>query len=250
MLQDQLEERGYGVVLTVTGNEPQRERDAIARLVSAPVDGIVIVPTLLRNPPDAGPLPVVELNRLSSRKVDKVTYGEREGAKALTAHLVELGHTRIGFIGGPSTLSTGHNRIEGYRAALEAGGIAADPELERLRAFTPEWGESSLRYFAGLDDAPSAIVSTSSELTLGALRAAKDLGINLPDEISIAAFGNPDWYDLVTPRITRYDQPIGQCASIAVQMLANRLSGLTSDAPTRVLVAGEVVLRESVADKR
>lgn len=87
MVQDQLEERGYSVVMAVTNNEGRRERTGIERLVAGGVDGIIIVPTLTRTPPVPEGVPLVEMNRRSSRRVDWVGYDEEEGARTLVSHL-------------------------------------------------------------------------------------------------------------------------------------------------------------------
>lgn len=247
VLQDQLEERGLGVVLTVTNNDGRREREALDRLGSRQVDGIIIVPTLMRTPPSPDGVPLVELNRQSSRAVDKVGYDESEGSYALVRHLVEQGHRSVGYIGGEGAFTTTRNRIAGYRRALAEDGIEARPEWFQLRTHTRAWGAEATARILDLPQPPTALFAASSEIALGFLSEARHRGLHLPDDLSLVAFGDPDWYEVVSPAITCYDQPIAQCASIAVQMLANRMAGTSSGDPTKVVVAGRLVLRDSVA---
>lgn len=249
VLQEQLEERGYGIVLAVTGNDPRRERDALDRLTSARVDGIVVVPSPIRTPPVPPGIPLVELNRQSARKVDQVLYDEGDGIRGLVAHLVENGHRDIAFIGGDPNLSTTRRRLLAYRAELAASGIDGQPEHEQLGRYAPDWGATALRTLMGLDPRPTAVVAASSEITLGALQDARRLGVRIPRDLSFVAFGDPDWYRVVDPPLTCYDQPIAQTAGIAVQMLADRMSG-SDKSPTRIVVEGHLVLRDSVATAR
>lgn len=140
VLQDQLEERGFGVVLTVTNNDGRRERDALDHLGSRQVDGIIIVPTIMRLPPSPDGVPLVELNRQTSRTVDKVGYDEAVGSQALVEHLIEQGHTRIAYVGGEGGFTTTRNRIAGFRRALEASDIEAPPRLVPARLAHPRVG--------------------------------------------------------------------------------------------------------------
>lgn len=249
VLQDQLEERGFGVVLTVTANDGRREREALDRLGSRQVDGIIIVPTIMRLPPSPDGVPIIELNRQTSRAVDKVGYDEAAGSQALVDHLVAQGHTQIAYIGGEGGFTTTRNRIAGFRTALEAANIDAQQDWFLLASHTRAWGAEATRRIldAPAPDRPTAVFAASSEIALGFLTAARHRGLRLPDDLSLVAFGDPDWYEVVTPSITCYDQPIAQCASIAVQLLANRMAGTVSDQLAKVIVEGRVVLRESVA---
>lgn len=247
VLQDQLEERGFGVVLTVTDNDGRREREALDRLGSRQVDGIIIVPTLMRTPPSPAGVPIVELNRQTSRSVDKVGYDEAEGARALVSHLADRGHRAVAYVGGEGGFTTTRNRIAGYRRALKDAGVEPRPEWFLLRSHTRAWGAEATRQIMGMTDRPTAVFAASSELALGLLTEARRSGLSLPEDLSLVAFGDPDWYEVVTPTITSYEQPITQCAGIAVQLLADRIAGSAPDEPTRVVVEGRIVVRESTA---
>lgn len=246
MVQDQLEERGYSVVMAVTNNEGRRERTGLDRLIASGVDGIIVVPTPTRRPPTPEGPPLVEMNRRSSRRVDWVGYDEDEGAHALVGLLVGADHRDIAFIGGQPSFSTTRRRLEGYRRALAEAGVEPDPRWVQLRAYSPDWGSEALERLLALRPAPTAVCASSSELVLGLLTGARRRGLRLPSELSLVAFGKTDWYAVTDPGITTYEQPIEQVSHIAVQLLADRMAGSTAD-PTTVLVEGRVVERDSVA---
>ncbi len=245
MVQDQLEERGYSVVMAVTNNEGRREQTGIERLVAGGVDGIIIVPTLTRTPPMPEGVPLVEVNRRSSRRVDWVGYDEKEGARTLVSHLIEAGHRSIAFIGGQPSFSTTRRRVEGYRQALAAVGVEPLPEWLQLSTYSPSWGAEALDRLLALPEPPTAVCASSSELVLGLLTEARRRGLRLPRDMSFVAFGNTDWFAVTSPSVTAYEQPIEQVTHIAVQLLADRMAGSTAD-PTRVLVEGRVIGRDSV----
>ncbi len=245
MLQDQLEDRGYGVVLAVTNNDANRERAALDRLAAADVDGIIIVPSIVRLPPKPVGIPIVELNRESSRDCDKVCYDEADGAYSLVTYLTELGHRSIAMVGGEASYSTTRRRAAGYQRALSDVGVEMRPEWQQIRTHSREWGAEALRRLMALPEPPTAVFASSSELVLGLLVEARRLGLQVPHDLSFVAFGDPEWYEVVAPEVTSYEQPINQTASIAVQLLANRMSQGTQDAPTKVVVQGRVMMRNS-----
>lgn len=245
VLQDQLEERGFGVVLTVTNNDGRRERDALDHLGSRQVDGIIIVPTLMRTPPSPDGVPIVELNRQSSRAVDKVVYDEEQGAYELVSHLTGLGHRAVAYVGGEGSFTTTRSRIAGYCRALAEVGVEPHPDWFQLRSHTRAWGAQATEGVLTLAHAPTALFAASSEIALGFLTEARRRGLRLPADMSLVAFGDPDWYEVVDPPITCYEQPIAQCAGIAVQLLANRIGSSPSGEPTRVVVQGRTLVRDS-----
>jgi LacI family transcriptional regulator, galactose operon repressor len=235
VLQEQFEQRGYGMVLAVTRNDPSREREALHRLSSAQVEGLVLVPTSRRWELPGPQVPVVEMNRHSSRSgVDVVQSEEREGAREVVEHLLDQGHERIAVIVGEQQFSTTVERVDGARQAMDAAGLPLPAEF--------------LLFGWALHPRPTAVFAASSELALGALHAAQRLGVSIPRDLSLVAFGDPDWFEVCQPPLTSFEQPLHEVGMIAAQLLLSRLSGEQS-APraSRVRVRGRLVVRESTA---
>lgn len=249
VLQEQFERHGYGMVLAVTRNDPAREREALERLASAQVEGLVLVPTSRRwRFPDAG-VPVVEMNRHSNRAgVDVVQSEEREGSREIVEHLLGHGHERIAVIVGEPQFSTTAERVDGARAALAAAGPGLPEELLLAGRHTRAWGAEASRLAWGLAPRPTAVFAASSELALGALHAAQRLGVAVPRDVSLTAFGDPDWFEVCQPPLTCFEQPLREVGMITAQLLLSRLS---DDHPgrraSRVRVGGRLVVRASVA---
>ncbi|MCI2421754.1 LacI family transcriptional regulator [Saccharopolyspora sp. K220] len=252
VLQNHLEQHGYGLVLAATENDPVREEQAIARLRGAQVDGIVLVPsssTGAAPSPDGTPLPVVEMNRRSRSKiVDTVECDEAEGTRSVIEHLLALGHTRIAVIMGQSKFSTTRNRLAGIRAAMSAADLPLDEELVLTGTLSQSWGTSAAQRILTMRPRPTAIFATSDQLLLGALRAAREAGLRIPGDMALAGFGNREWAEVCDPPITTYLLPLAEMGMITAQLLLARLADPAHrDTPTHVRLTGELKIRASTA---
>ncbi|MEW2546781.1 LacI family DNA-binding transcriptional regulator [Streptomyces sp. NPDC047002] len=241
VLQESFEDHGYGMLLAVTGNDPQRERTALARLRDAQVEGMVLVPSA--TPRSTGPLdlPVVEMIRTSGRtQVDTVQCAEHETAAEAIGHLAALGHRRIAVIAGEPEFSTTRERAAGAQAAL--AGLGLPPARVLTRDHTRAWGTEAMRRLVTGEEPPTAVFAASSELALGALHEAQRLGIGIPGRLSLAALGNTDWFDVCRPPVTACAQPLAEVGMISAQILLSRLAGARRS-PSHIRVSGRLVVR-------
>src|SRR5207237_4413493 len=141
-------ESGHTMLLCTTESDPEREEQYLALLRAKQVDGVLVDGLVL--PPDRiarfvrDGLPIVCLDRdVDSRSVPLVQVDNRLGARLATAHLVDLGHTRIAHIAGPPELRISEQRIQGYRDVFLGGGRQPDPRLLRVGSFTDEGGSAA-----------------------------------------------------------------------------------------------------------
>ena len=167
------------------------------------------------------------------------------GAQTAVRHLIDLGHTRIGLIGGdtddPMRFTPPLYRRDGYLAALKAAGIDVDPTLEVLGYFTPEGGEEAMRILLDRPDPPTAVFAESDEMAYGAIRAIRRRGLNVPDDIAVIGFDDhaaAEFMDLSTVR-----QPVAaQGSAIARAILAavggGPLGGEVAMMTTELIVRG------------
>jgi DNA-binding LacI/PurR family transcriptional regulator len=251
VLQGAFEERGYRLLLCISNNEAESDRSYLSMLAEFRVDAIVYVPSTptgargLVSAPKR--IPIVELLRHTEEGAyDAIVSDDREGAVALTKHLVALGHRRIAMIAGPESLSTTRYRIAGYREVMRAAGLAA--RIER-GPYTPDQGYSATRDLLSHESRPTAIFSSASTLTVGVLRALKDLGAAVPDDVSLVAFEDPEWYAAQNPPLTCYGLPLREMALLAVELVTKRLAE-PADAerpPTTLRFSGHLTARASTA---
>jgi len=190
--------RPHGVILVLSGlDESQR-----ALLTSRSIPFVVMDPA-----GDPGP------------DVPSIGATNWQGGLAATRHLVELGHTRIGAISGPTRMMCSRARIDGYRAAMETAGLPVDPSLVLDGDFHHEAGYRLGLELLSLPDRPTAIFAANDLCAEGAMRAIKEAGLSIPDDIAIIGYDDT-WFSTMTePPLTTIEQPIDEIAATAVELL-------------------------------
>lgn len=147
------------------------------------------------------------------------------GARAATEHLIDLGHRRIGWLGGPDTSSAARDRLYGYRAALDAAGIEPDDALVRADRFEVDAGARHARDLLALDDRPTALMAADDELAVGALSAAHAAGLRVPEDLSVVGFDDTPQAAWTTPPLTSVHQHLDDMGRVAVQTVLAMASG-------------------------
>jgi LacI family transcriptional regulator len=171
------------------------------------------------------------------------------GGLAATEHLIGLGHTRIGLVGGPANLMCSRARADGYRNALQNAGIAVDEQLIDHGQFKLESGHRQALRLLRSDNPPSALFANSDQQALGVYDAARELGLRIPEDLSVVGFDDLPSSAWIQPRLTTVRQPIRQMAATAAQALLK--SVLEGPQPaTRMELATTLVVRESTAPVR
>ncbi|PVZ07703.1 LacI family DNA-binding transcriptional regulator [Actinomycetospora cinnamomea] len=241
-------EAGYTLLLVDPREDPEYELTVVTRLHHHRVDGVVLAPSAR---PEAAlaylarhQVPTVLLDRLIDADHDQVGSENCEATAALTGHLADHGHTRIGLVAGLDGLSTTSERRDGHRDALRRRGLPADPELEVSGESATEPARRAVHRLLALDDPPTAIVAGNNSMTIGVMQALRDAGLVVPRDVAVAAFDDFAWADLFSPRLTVVAQPFGEIAATAVQMLLARI-GDPDAPPTTRRLAPRLVVRES-----
>ncbi|MBM9509699.1 LacI family DNA-binding transcriptional regulator [Actinacidiphila acididurans] len=172
-----------------------------------------------------------------------------QGGVAATRHLLELGHRRIGVIGGPSGIMCSRARIDGYRAALETAGIAFDPDLVRLGTFHHEAGYAEGLALLRMPDRPTAIFTGNDIQALGLYEAARELGLRIPHHVSVVGFDDLPVARWISPPLTTVRQPLTEMAEAAARLVVD-LSRGRQPSTLRVDLATRLVERASSAAPR
>ena len=202
------------------------------------------------------PEPRADLEALVARKYPLVVVDPRitvpagcvsisaahfSGARAVTRHLIELGHRRIGVITGPPYWHTRDDRVGGHLAALAEAGVLGDPSLMRYgepAAKTGVWAGAEL---LGLRPRPTAVVCFNDKVAVGVLQTAAARGLRVPEDLSVTGFDDIDVSRAATPRLTTVRQPLQEMGRTAVTMLMRQLDGhahetLSMELETRLVV--------------
>jgi LacI family transcriptional regulator len=241
-------------LLLANAPDTDSERRAVELMRRKQVDGLILFSVsfidiandhLLHAHEEGVPIVVINRTMPEGAPIPRVMLENFRGAYLATRHLVELGHRRIAHIAGPANRFTGLDRRAGYLAALAEAGLAVDPALVIEGDYSFESGYQAMR--ALLDHhRPSAVFIGGDAMALGALRAIRDAGLRVPDDLSLVAFGNPDFVHYATPALTTVDLPIVEAGKIAVELLLERIATPETPGETRILEP-RLLVRESTA---
>ncbi len=249
---DMLHDNDYGMMLCINNEDAAVDLEYLKILQEKHVDGIIYVHPLGGNNSTfvrqlAREIPIIELNRQREDDLlDVVLADNVQGAYQITKYLIELGHKRIGLVLGESELTTGKNRLTGYRLALSDAGIAIDQNLIQIGSFSTEHGECGARNLLQLDPPPTAILAGSNRILMGMLGVFNQENINVPDDISVAAFNDSEWLRFWNPPITTVDIAIEEMAELAVDLLMRRISSPKKTyKPRTYLLSSSLIIRGS-----
>ena len=192
------------------------------------------------------PFVVVDPRTPLPRDIAAVSATHFAGARQVTSHLVELGHTRIGVIGGPSEWLASDARLSGHAAALADAGILPDPALVRPVEPTTEQGRRAAGQLLDLPERPTALVAFNDKAAVGALRAAADRGLDVPADLSVAGFDDLDLSRATFPTLTTVRQPLQEMGRMAVSLLIRLLDRHELEA-LHIELATELIPRASTA---
>jgi LacI family transcriptional regulator len=193
--------------------------------------------------------PVVVIDPVRDSAVPSVTADNLAGATQVVEHLLGLGHRRIGFIAGRSSLAAAWSREEGYRAALAEAGVPVDPTLTGRGDFNPESAIPLARALLERPDRPTAIFAASDGMALKVLEVAKELGLGVPGDLSVVGFDNIPESALAEPALTTVDQSMYRLGHEAARMLKSLVTG-DWEGPRQILLPTRLVVRGSTAPPR
>ena len=213
------------------------------------VDGLLIVAPASTDRTIAGlqeeSVPFVLINgRVDDLEVSFVDVDNRAGSFLAVQYLYDLGHRRIGIITGNLLVVNARHRLEGYLDCLSKHGIAESGKWIYEGNWSEESGYAGFSHLLKLEDPPSAIVCSNDLMAIGAMRAAADMGVEIPEIVSIVGYDDIRLSSFVNPRLTTIHQPIDLVGKTAVQVLLRSLSGQQSN-PQQVVLQPELVVRKS-----
>lgn len=249
---DALYEHDLRAVLCPTRHERDREAGLLELLMHGLTEGaVLILPSeseaeLVALQERGYPFVVLDPKTPIAPGIPCVSAANTAGAAAATAHLLGLGHRRIGAITGPAGWCATEERLVGYRTALVGAGVRLDPGLVVESDFEVEGGRTAAARLLSLPEPPTALLAFNDNLAVGAFQSASDRGLGLPADLSVVGFDDAEHAPLVTPALTTVRQPLGEMARVAVGLLTRLLAGRPVEA-LKVELATRLVLRDSTA---
>jgi DNA-binding LacI/PurR family transcriptional regulator len=238
-------EAGFTMMLVDDGGEADDELEAARAFVASRVAGVVMTPVS-----DAAAVflrrqrvPLVEVDRTFGTG-DAVVVDNRGAARSTTEHLLSLGHRRIALVIDETDWTTGRERRQGYADALAAAGLEFDPRRVVSSGWHADTTAAAARSLLTGSDRPTAVFAANNLLAEGVWRAAADLGLSIPGDLSVVSFDDAPWMSMVTPGLTAITQDASRLGAEAVDLLLARIAD--PDAARRVVtIPAGFVRRES-----
>jgi LacI family transcriptional regulator len=226
------------------GSDVGWERRSLARLSGTLIDGAIIVtPTVVETKPGfhvvavdphTGPsgLPTVDSDNFT-------------GAVLATTYLLRLGHRRIAFLSGRPDLESSRLREAGFRKAMAESGVPVDESLVRVGGYNPTTAQGPAHELLMLRDRPTAVFAANDLTAITTMEAARELGLSVPDDLSVIGFDNVPESALASPPLTTINQPLQRMGAEALMLLVDLIDGVERD--THIRLPTELVERASCA---
>jgi len=231
-------------------NDPVGPEEMYRRVVrSGHLDGVIVASTNIDDPLFAKLLrdgmPFVSVGRHPDERVNYVDVDNIGGARMAVEHLIRLGHTRIATITGPLRMAPGEDRLAGYRQALEAHQLAVDEQLIVEGDYTEGSGSMGMQRL--LSASPTAVFAASDAMAIGALKALREAGLRVPEDVALVSFDDLPVAAAVDPALTTVRQPMERLGSMAADLLLNLLEN-PPDVPApahRIILPAKLIVRDS-----
>lgn len=240
---------GYSVILATCHADPVREQRAVRSFQERRVDGILVaasrVGPLYLSLLEEMRLPIVLINNQHPGEFGcHVSIDNPAGARAIMDHLLSLGHRRIAYIGDRTGLHSDAERFDGYRDSLQVAGIPFDPSLVVSGNGDHESGMIAMRELLDGPEPPTAVFCYNDMSAYGAMRAVRDRGLRIPEDISVAGFDDLFLSSYTDPPLTTVRQPMREMGREAAGILLDLVAG---GAPASIVKPGTLLPRQSTA---
>lgn len=242
------------MVELVDHNSPDLERDLMALLNSIRPEGVILTPpnsdnAMVMDVLDATGTPYARLGPEAA--FDRgycIEMDERRAAYEMTRHLIDLGHSRIGFVTGPIAYGASRRRLAGYQDAMAEAGLEIKAQWVVEGDFTFKSGTVAIDRLHQVAPEITAVFASNDDTALGVLQGAARLGLSVPADLSIAGFDDSPGAGFSTPDLTTIRQPVAEMAAAAAQRLIPPLRRLLKeDLSERVIVAHDLIARQSTS---
>lgn len=240
---------GKHVIIAAGHSDAEIERESIEFLRSRNCDALIlhvesVSDNYLRGLADGG-CAFVLINRYVRAIADRcITLDNRHGGYLATHHMLELGHREIAYVSGPMWKNDAKERYAGHLEALAEFGVSENKALFFEGDFQETGGVRALQHFLAADASFSALVCANDEMASGAITAAHDIPLELPDQLSVIGFDNVNFSHYTYPKLTTIDYPIAEIGQMAARwVLKNVYSQTTTE--LKAIFEPRVIERDS-----
>ena len=242
---------GYSAFLCDTGGERDETRKVLDMLVRRQADGAILLATERESDwlrPYAEKYPLVECSEYDPKlNLPRVSIDNYAAAREAMAHLIWLGHERIGLVSSSNGYISTALRLSGYRDALTEAGLPLKEDYVRRGAadYSFKSGFDSARSLLELPDRPTALLCISDMLALGAIASAKEMGLRVPEDVTVVGFDDVEHTTMFHPYVTTVAQPCAEIGRKAMELLESAIARAPVSQET--LLPHRLIVRESSA---
>ncbi|SHK45503.1 LacI family DNA-binding transcriptional regulator [Hespellia stercorisuis] len=243
-ISDRAKEYNYNIFMFGTDECPDREHQILSSLQIEMMRGLIIIPVsendsiteeMLENFEEKG-VPVILIDRdIMGSKFDGVFSEDEEGSYGAVECLIKEGHKKIATITGPETSRPGHNRLKGYKRALEANGIAIRPEYIICGEFNEEKSYKAMKKLMERKDPPTAIFSCNNMTTLGCLKYLSERDMKLSRDISLVGFDDIRELQYTNIKLSVVSRPVYDMGCEAMELLERRFEAIQNGSKERTV---------------
>jgi DNA-binding LacI/PurR family transcriptional regulator len=246
-------DNNYAVIFCNVDHQVDKQRYYLNVLMQKRVDGIIGVGGDYNYRQSQAALESMDMNLVLIGRHDELDYPtietpDFEGGRRAAEHLIALGHRRIAYLMGSAKSLASSDRRDGYLNALVAVGIVPDPSLIVAGNYQEESGYRVGHTLLALAEPPTAIIAANDRMALGVLAAAADLGISVPDFVSVIGFDDITASSYVRPSLTTVQSPGHHAGRKAMEIMLGVIAG--EDVPRRTVMPCDLVVRQSTGPVR
>ena len=224
----ELSDSNFTTIVVDTMESEQKLHESARSLISRQVDGLIAVPCGENGEEMemlSGHTPLVLIDRYyENTSLPFVTTNNYQGGLDATKHLLSRGHSRVTCIQGVQSSMPNKERVRGYCRAMEEAGLAENINIVG-NEFSVQNGYLEAKLLMSREIRPTAIFTLSNTIMLGALKAIREAGLSIPQDVALISFDNNLYMDYMTPSITRISQPVEDMSKLAVKILLDKLNG-------------------------
>lgn len=242
---------GYAIILCDTGENPEKEDSYLNLLLEKQIDGIILA-TVNKTPKALKfffnkKIPVIFIDNLPNIKMnyDSVIIDNSKASCIAVEHLIEMGHRKIGIITGKLDETTGYERLMGYKKAFMINGIEIDESLIKTGDFKEKSGYENMKSLLKAGNKITAVYVASSKMAYGAVKAIRDEGLKIPEDIAVVGFDVHDVSGLISPGITTILQPEESIGKVAAELMIKRLQDKGEKLSQKIVLDPSQEIRES-----
>ncbi|MCC5929404.1 MAG: LacI family DNA-binding transcriptional regulator [Cyclobacteriaceae bacterium] len=250
-------EAGYNVMVSQTNESYTAEIKSVQALVSNRVDGLIFalsretqkfdhINQIIRQN-----IPVIIFNRMSEEiAASKVLINDYEGGLMATSHLIDCGCRNLAHLSGPPNLEISRQRQKGFADAITRQGLKVDTSLILDTDFTIDSGYEAMKNLISSGKAIDGVFAVNDPVAYGAIAAMKEVGIKIPEEVSIVGFTNEPFARLIEPKLTTVSQPMLQIGEEATKLLIQYIEKGKPALPETRVFGTELIIRDSTRYKK